>query len=57
MNWDAMGEMVFYDELHVQQCLALMNEPDGQRIKEDEELFALTEKTLVVIVGEKSVMI
>ncbi|KAG9195393.1 hypothetical protein G6011_00514 [Alternaria panax] len=54
VDWDAMGEMVFRDELHVQQCLAVMNGPGGQRIKEDEETIAITEKTRVILMGEES---
>jgi hypothetical protein len=30
VDWDAIGEMVFRDELHVQQCLAVMNGPGGR---------------------------
>lgn len=57
ITWDALCEMQFRDELHIQQCLAVMNEPAGQRIKDDEETFALTEKTTALIVGETKVMV
>lgn len=56
IGWDAMGKMEFRDELHIQQALAIM-EISGDRIKEDEELFALTEKTRVVVIGQTSVLI
>jgi hypothetical protein len=57
LDWDAMSEMIFRDELHVQQCLAIMNEAGGERIKDDEDMFAIAEKTRAVIVSEYSAMI
>ncbi len=57
VDWDAIGEMVFRDELHLQQCLSVMNGPGGQRIKEDEETIAITEKTRVILLnGETTLM-
>jgi hypothetical protein len=57
VDWDAIGEMVFHDELHLQQCLSVMNGPGGQRIKEDEETIAITEKTRVILLnGETTLM-
>lgn len=56
LGWDAMGEMVFRDELHVQQGLGTINSPDGQRVKEDEEVFTLTDKLRVVLMGESKTM-
>lgn len=51
LEWDAMSELMFRDELHVQQCLAILNSPDGQRLKEDEERFTVPEKLRVVLMG------
>jgi hypothetical protein len=56
LDWDAMGEMVFRDELHVQQGLAAMNSPDGQKVKEDEAVFTIPEKLRVVLVGASKVL-
>lgn len=55
LGWDAMGKMTFRDELHIQQALAIM-ETGGQRIKEDEDLFALVDLTKVVVVGQTTVL-
>ncbi|KAI4941653.1 hypothetical protein J4E91_010526 [Alternaria rosae] len=57
MDWDAVGEMVFRDELHIQQCLSIMNGPGGQRIKEDEETIAIPEKTRVVLTAGDNLFI
>ncbi|KAL6703358.1 hypothetical protein ACN47E_009700 [Coniothyrium glycines] len=51
LDWDVMGEMVFRDELHLQQALALMNSPGGQRVKEDEAIFTVPDKLRVVLIG------
>ena len=56
LKWDCMGEMVFRDELHVQQGMAAMNSPEGQRAKEDEEVFTVPEKLRVVLIGGSSVL-
>lgn len=56
LEWDAMGEMIFRDELHVQQGLATINSPNGQRVKEDEEVFTIPEKLRVVLVGDSKTM-
>jgi hypothetical protein len=50
--WDMMGEMMFRDELHMQQCYAMMNGLDGQRVKDDEENFTETQQLRVVLVGQ-----
>jgi hypothetical protein len=52
LGWDAIGEMVWRDELHLQQGLAMMDSPDGQRVKEDEEVFTITDELRAVLVGE-----
>lgn len=57
MDWDAIGEMVFRDALHIQQCMSIMNGPGGQRIKEDEETIAITEKTRVILMGGENLFI
>ncbi len=44
LDWDCVGEMVFRDELHLQQGLAMINKPESQRLKDDEELFAVQNK-------------
>jgi hypothetical protein len=54
MEWDCMGEMVFRDELHVQQGMAAINSPQGQEAKEDEEVFTDPEKLRVVLVSVSS---
>lgn len=51
--WDAQGEMVFRDELHLQQALALMDTPGGQRVKEDEGTFTESDKLSVVLMGRE----
>ncbi|KAF2849637.1 hypothetical protein T440DRAFT_122730 [Plenodomus tracheiphilus IPT5] len=51
LGWDAMGEMIFRDELHIQQAMATMNSPDGQKMKEDEEAFTDTDKLRVILMG------
>ncbi|KAI8941533.1 hypothetical protein NX059_002749 [Plenodomus lindquistii] len=56
LGWDAMGEWVFRDELHVQQGMAAINSPDGQKMKEDEEVFTLTDRLRVVLVGESKLL-
>jgi len=53
LEWDAMSELLFRDELHVQQCLAMLDSPDGQRLKEDEEKFTVPEKLRVVLMDNK----
>jgi hypothetical protein len=49
-----MGEMVFRDELHLQQGMAVMNNEDGQRVREDEESFTVPEKLRIVLIGEST---
>lgn len=56
LGWDAVSEMIFRDELHIQQCLAVMNGSGGERIKEDEDMFAILDKTKAIIMTEKSVL-
>ncbi|EDU48054.1 EthD domain containing protein [Pyrenophora tritici-repentis] len=51
LEWDAMSEFTFRDELHVQQCLSILNSPDGQRLTDDEEKFTVPEKLRVVLMG------
>lgn len=51
LGWDMMGEMVFRDELHLQQGLAIMNSDDGQKIKDDEENFTVPHKLTVALLG------
>lgn len=51
VDWDAFGEMVFRDELHMQQALALLETPGGQAIKEDEENFTMVDKMKVILMG------
>lgn len=52
INWDAHGEMVFKDMLHLQQGLAMMETPGGQRIKEDEYNFTDPDALVVVLMGD-----
>lgn len=52
LDWDAVGEMTFRDELHLHQALSVMNDLDSQRIKDDEEIFTIPEKLKVVFVGD-----
>jgi hypothetical protein len=56
IDWDCVGEMTFRDELHVQQCWAAMDGPEGQRAKEDEENFTVPERLRVVLMGESTVL-
>lgn len=49
---DMMGEMIFRDELHLQQCLAVVNSMEGQRIKDDEENFTIPHLLKVALIGE-----
>ncbi|KAH7385484.1 EthD domain-containing protein [Phaeosphaeria sp. MPI-PUGE-AT-0046c] len=54
LGWDLMAEMIFRDELHMQQCYATINTLDGQRMKDDEENFTETSQLKVVLVGEST---
>jgi hypothetical protein len=52
LTWDMMGEFVFRDELHLQQCYATINAPDGQRVHDDEGEFTVPEQMRIVLIGE-----
>lgn len=54
-GWDMMGEMVYQDELHMQQCYAQINSVEGQKMKDDEENFTDVEQLKVVLIGETHV--
>jgi hypothetical protein len=51
-TWDMIGTLVFRDELHLQQCFAMMNHPEGQKIQDDEEHFTILHQMKVVLMGE-----
>ncbi|KAH7072071.1 EthD domain-containing protein, partial [Paraphoma chrysanthemicola] len=51
LEWDMMGEMIFRDELHLQQCLAIVNSMEGQKIKDDEENFTVPHLLKVALMG------
>lgn len=55
-DWDLTAEMVFKDMLHLQQALAVMNSPEAQKIKDDEELFTQADKLRVVVMGEATIL-
>jgi hypothetical protein len=55
LGWDVVGEMVFRDELHLQQAMAMMESPEGQSAKDDEENFTIPDQMKVVIIGESRV--
>jgi hypothetical protein len=49
LNWDCMCEMIYRDELQLQQSYALMNSPAGQVVKEEEERFTDVEHMRIVL--------
>lgn len=55
LGWDLLAEMVYRDELHMQQCYALINSLDGQRMKDDEENFTETSQLKVVLMSENTI--
>lgn len=54
LGWDLLAEMIFRDELHLQQCYATINSLDGQRMKDDEENFTETSQLKVVLMSENT---
>ncbi|KAF1835917.1 hypothetical protein BDW02DRAFT_567529 [Decorospora gaudefroyi] len=52
VEWDALGEMVFRDELHVQQAFAMMNSPAGEQVQDDEGEFTVPDKLRLLLMGE-----
>lgn len=50
---DMVREMIFRDELHMQQCLAAMNSDPGQLVKDDEENFTASHLLQVILVGDR----
>jgi hypothetical protein len=52
VGWDMMAELIFRDELHLQQCYATMNSDDGQIMKDDEDNFTLPHLLKVVLMSE-----
>lgn len=54
LGWDLLVEMIFRDELHLQQCYAAINTLNGQRMKDDEENFTETSQLKVVLMGENT---
>jgi hypothetical protein len=52
IGWDMMAELIFRDELHLQQCYATMNSDDGQIMKDDEENFTQPQLLKVVLMSE-----
>ena len=55
LNWDAMCEMTFQDELQLQQCLAIANSSEGQAVKEEEERFSQPDELRVVLMGQSAI--
>ncbi|KAH5011363.1 hypothetical protein HBI75_202180 [Parastagonospora nodorum] len=53
INFDMWGEMIFRDELHMQQCLVAMNSDAGQLVKDDEENFTASHLLKVILVGDR----
>lgn len=49
LGWDAMIEMSFKDELHLQQAYATTNSADGQRLRDAEDVFTMPEAMKVVL--------
>jgi hypothetical protein len=54
LGWDLLAEMVFRDELHMQQCYAAINTLNGQKMKDDEENFTETSQLKVVLMSENT---
>lgn len=52
--WDCMCEMVFRDDLQLQQAYALINSEAGQPVKEEEERFTDMEGMRVVLMEKKT---
>jgi hypothetical protein len=53
LGWDMQGEMVFRDELHLQQGLAQLGTTAGQAVRDDEENFAVPHLLKIVLLGTK----
>jgi hypothetical protein len=54
VGWDMMAELIFRDELHLQQAFATMNSDDGQALKDDEENFSLPHLLKVILMSEST---
>ncbi|KAF2639673.1 hypothetical protein P280DRAFT_428945 [Massarina eburnea CBS 473.64] len=53
IDWDVMIKAVYRDELHLQQYLAWVNEPDhAEQIAKCEEAYADPTRLKVVVIGE-----
>jgi len=52
LDWDMMGELIFRDELHLQQGFALLNSSGGQEMRDDEENFTVPTQLRVILMGE-----
>lgn len=51
--WDCQCEMIFRDELQLQQAYALINSEAGQAVKDEEEAFTDIEQMHVVLMEKK----
>lgn len=49
MDWDCMGEMVFEDELHLQQFITFMHSDDALEVLAEEEKFVELGLTKLVV--------
>jgi hypothetical protein len=54
LGWDMMGELLYFDQLHLQQSLATINSDSAQRVKDDEENFTIPHLFRVVLMGEST---
>lgn len=55
--WESYSKLISLRcRLRIQQGLAVMNSPDGQRVKEDEEVITVTDKLRVVVMSESKIM-
>jgi hypothetical protein len=54
VGWDMMAELIFRDQLHLQQCYASMNSEAGQAMKDDEDNFSLPHLLHVILMSEST---
>jgi hypothetical protein len=49
LDWDCMGQMVFEDELHLQQFITFMHSEEALEVLAEEEKFADPTKTKLLV--------
>lgn len=54
VTWDCQCEMIFRDDLQLQQGYAVINSEAGQAVRDEEERFTDTEQMRIVLMEKKS---